>query len=303
MPPTSFQPTISRPADFEAYWAQTLADLAKVPLAAEEEELPLRSTDYCTAYDVHFTGLGPYRLFGYLSIPNGEGPFPLLIHLPRYGSVVEIIPQGDANEKRSRYMIFSPAGRGQRNADRPYAAAYPGIFSQGIDDPHTYLFRAFVADCLRAVDYALSRPEVDRRRVVALSDTDLPLFSAALRPEITHAIANPTFFYAALDRAGQTTDYPLEELNDYLRLYPDRRPAVARTLAYFDPLFFAPAVAIPTLLWGDPALVGPLAAAMAGPVQVQEPAHSSYKDGMVREQWLARQLGFADVIVPAHWRS
>jgi cephalosporin-C deacetylase len=297
-----FHPTTLRPDDFDDYWAGVLTELAQLPVAAEEEELPLRSTDFCTTYAVRYTGIGPYRLFGYLTIPKGEGPFPAMIQLPRYGSVLEIIRQGDAVELLGRYVLFSPAGRGQRNADRPYAAAYPGIFLDGIDDPQTYIFRGFIADCCRAVDYLLTRPEIDHSRIAAASGTDLPLLTAALRPEITHIAAAPTFFYAALDRAPQTEEYPLEEINDYLRLYPHRRQAIARTLAYFDPLFFAPLIRIPTLLWGEPDLMEPLAQAIAGPVDLRPSAHSSYKDGLYQEQWLSQQLGFDDIIVPAHWQ-
>jgi cephalosporin-C deacetylase-like acetyl esterase len=298
-----FQPGAARPGDFDSYWTDILEALSQLPLATEEETLPLRSTEFCTAYTVRLTGLGPYRLFGYLSIPKGEGPFPTLIFLPRYGSVVEIIPQGDANEKRERFAIFSLAARGQRNADRPYVAAYPGLFTEGLEEPQRYIFRGIIADCCRAVDYVLTRPEVDRSRIAVVSGTDLPLLTAALRPEISHVVANPVFFYAPLARAPQTETYPLEEINDYLRLYPDRREAAARTLAYFDPLFFAPAIRCPVLLWGAPDLVTPLAEAISGPVELRESAHSSYKDGLYQEQWLARQFGFDEAIVPAHWQS
>lgn len=303
---TAFQPTTMRPDDFEAYWAQILTELEALPIAAEEEALPLRSTDFCTTYAVRYTGLGAYRLFGYLSIPQGEGPFPTIINLPRYGSVLEIIPQGEANEKRGRYLIFSPAGRGQRNADKPYAAAYPGIHTEAIDDQDRYIFRGFMADLCRAVDYVLTRPEVDHSRIAAVSGTDLPLFVAAFRPAITHVVAEPSFFYAALDRAAQVDaqadNYPLEELNDYLRLYPERQAQVAQTLAYFDPLFFAPSIQGSTLLWGQPDQVRPLTTVMPGKVEIRASEQSTYKDGLYQEQWLTEQLGFDEAIVPAHWQ-
>ena len=297
----AFQPTTVRPVDFDAYWQAVKEELGGIPIAAEEEELPLRSTDEATAYAVRLTSIGPYRIFGYLSIPKGEGPFPTLVYLTRCQSVVEIIPQGDANEKRGRFATFSLAVRGQRNADQPYAAAYPGAFMEGIEDPGSYLFRGIVADCCRAVDYVMTRPEVDQSRVVGLVANELPLLTAALHTGLTHVVASTSFFYAALDAAAQTDGYPLEELNDYLRMYPDRRDVVARTLAYFDPLFFAPQVKVAVQLWANSEEVAPLVDAMGGDVEVRASEHSRYKDGLVQEQWIADQFGLEGLILPAHW--
>lgn len=298
----AFQPTTVRPDDFDAYWADVLRELQAIPIAPEETELPLRSTEFCAVYEVRFTSLGPYRLFGYLSVPKGEGPFPTQIYLSPYQSVVGVMPLGEAIEKRGRFVTFALAARGQRNADKPYAAAFPGMLTDGIDDPHSYIFRGFVADCCRAVDYLLTRPEVDQTRLAAVVANELPLLTAALRPELTRIVATPAIFYATMDQLPQTDVYPLEEINDYLRLYPDRRGAVARTLAYFDPLFFAPSVRIPTLLWGNPRTVAPLAEAVDGQVEVREPTYSSYQDGLYQEEWLARQFGFEKAILPAHWQ-
>src|SRR5262249_10878656 len=93
--------------DFDAYWQSVLEELAALPIAAEEELLPIRGTEFCACYGVRFTSIGPYRLFGFLSIPRGEGPFPTLLSLPRYQSVVEVLTQGDSNLKRGRYITFS----------------------------------------------------------------------------------------------------------------------------------------------------------------------------------------------------
>ena len=65
-------------------------------------------------YGVRLTSLGPYRLFAYLGVPHGDGPFPAVYYVAKYGSVVETIPQGTSAFERSRYVTLSIAARGQR---------------------------------------------------------------------------------------------------------------------------------------------------------------------------------------------
>ncbi|MCE2439485.1 MAG: acetylxylan esterase [Candidatus Latescibacteria bacterium] len=300
--PVPYRPTTTRPEDFDAYWNCTMKALDATPMAPEEELMPIRSTAYSTTYGVRFTSVGPYRLFGYLSIPHGEGPFPTLVYLTRLQSVVEPLPQGDAVEKLGQFLVFAMAARGQRNADRPYAASFPGLFMDGIEDPAGYVMRGIVADCCRAVDYVLTRPEADHRRMVGIGQNEMPLLAAALRGGLTHLVASPSFYYGTLDRAAGTESYPLEEVNEYLRQFPDRRAMVARTVSYFDPLFFAPRITVPTLLWGSRPVLGAMVESMPGRAEVRASEHSRYRDGVFQERWVARQLGLKDVILPAHWR-
>ena len=221
------------PAGLDHYWQTTLDELAKLPAAPEVEEITLRSTDFATAYSVHLTSIGPYRIFAYLSIPRGNGPFPARYYLPRYGSVVEPIPQGAPNALRQHYVTFSLGVRGQRGADQPWAASFPGLLTQDIEDQWTYVYRGIVADCRRGLEYLLSRPEVDRNRIVAIGN-DLALITAALCSEVTHVVCTPAIFYAPADLSPRSQVYPLEEINDYIRCYPSSRAAVHRTLAFFD---------------------------------------------------------------------
>src|SRR5439155_8812518 len=209
--------------------------------------LTLRSTDFATLYGVQLTSLGPYRVFGYLSIPTGDGPFPAIYYVPKYQSVLEIISQGTANLQRSRYMTFALAARGQRNADTPYAAMFPGLLTDGIDQAASYVFRGIVADSVRGLEFLLTRHELDHTRVVVFGN-DLALITAALHPGATHLVTTPALFYNAAELAPRTQAYPLEELNDYLRAFPTHAEAVRQTLAYYDLRAFAPRVRATTLL-------------------------------------------------------
>ena len=169
------------------------------------------------------------------------------------------------------------------------------MMTEGIDSPETSIFRGFVADWLRAVDYLLTRPEVDRSRLAAIKPEGMPLLTAALRPEVTHVVASPGSFY-------NTGDQVPGEVEDYLRSYPEKEAQVKRTLSYFDPFFFASNVRARTLLLGNPEAVAPLVEALAGETDVRESERSSFKDGMFQERWIADQFGFEDIIVPAHWQ-
>jgi cephalosporin-C deacetylase len=297
-------------AHVHAYWQQTLDDLARYPARPEIDLLPLRSTDFATLYGVRLTSLGPYRLFGYLSIPTGTGPFPAIYYAPKYQSVLEIIPQGTANLQRSRYITLTLAGRGQRNADTPYAAMFPGLLTEGINSADSYIFRGIVADSVRSFNFLLTQRELDTTRVVVVGN-DMALITAALAPGATHVVTTPALFYDTAALAPRTQAYPLEEINDYLRMFPARAEAVRQTLAYYDLRTLAPRVTATTLLMAgapgsllDRATLEPLATALRGQVTVYDSEQSSYKDGLYTEQWMAAQCGITDVqsILPAHWR-
>ena len=292
---------------FAAYWDEVLGRLAATPLAPECGAIAMRETDFARLYGVRLTGVGPYRLFGYLSVPRGEGPFPAIYWAPPYGSVQEIIPQGTANEVRSRFATFALAHRGQRTADRPLAAMFPGLLTCGIESPETYLFREIVADAARGLQFLAGRPEVDPGRLVAVGN-DLALQAVALTGSASCLVCSPELFFDPLWRAGRTRAYPLEEYNDYLRRFPARRASVARTLANFDLTRFARRVSVPTLIVAGPAgtdrdeaVLAPLHRAVDGPVSSYQSVDSNYFDGVAVDGWIADQLGSGPPILPRHW--
>lgn len=278
---------------FDRYWDEVDRELARYPAAPELEPSPLRATAYATVYQVRLTSSGPYRIFGYYSVPVGDGPFPGLLLTPRYGSVNHVPHPDD----RRRYAVLVLMHRGQRLADQPFQAAYPGLLTLGIDDPARYIYRGIVADCLRGAEFLLARPEVAAGRVGIVGD-DLAILTAARRPRFAAAHFSGLQFFRLLEACARTDGYPIEEVNDYLRAYPERRAAVARTLALFDPVHHAPRVRATALLsLHDPGTLGggdwlqPLSAALGGAVQHYPLTHEGATDHDWIDAWLAGQLG------------
>ena len=283
------------PADFDVYWDAVDQDLARYPAAAELRSSPARTTEFATAYDVRLTSIGPYRIFGYFSVPTGKGPFPALLVTPRYGSVNNP-PHWD---DRRRYAVLTLMHRGQRLADEPFAAAYPGLLTHGIVDPASYVYRGIVADCLRGAEFLQGRSEVDPNRVGIVGD-DLAIIAAARRPAFAALQVQTAslLFYRLMEARLCSSAYPVEEVNDELRAHPDRADAVARTLAFFDPVYHAPRVTAATLLptGGDGSPTGrewlrPLFEALGGRAEELALTHEGGTDHDRMDAWLARRLG------------
>jgi cephalosporin-C deacetylase len=155
-----------------------------------------------------------------------------------------------------------------------------------------------VADCLRGLEFLRRRPEVDPGRVGVAGD-DLALITAARRPGVRAAQVTGAMLYRLAEARLGTDAYPVEEVSDYLRAYPDRVEAVARTLAYVDPRHHAPRITAPTVTQitvgqggiGGPEWMQPLIDAIAGPVDTYTLTNKGGIDHDEREAWLAGQLG------------
>jgi cephalosporin-C deacetylase len=270
--------------EFDEYWGAVDAELAALPARPVLERIPRRCTADFTGYEVRLTSIGPYRIFGYLSVPTGEGPFPALLTTPRYGSVNNPPHYND----RLRYVTLTIAHRGQRTADTPYAAAYPGLLTDGIADAESYVYRGIVADCLRAAEYLSGLASVDASRVAVVGD-DLALLTAARRP----LFAALQLTGALLYRGGEQTDadYPTAEFGDHLRAHPGDADAVRRTLAFFDAERHAAAVTAAARV-EIPGAASPLST-LAERLGAERYAltHHGQADNDAADAWLAGRFG------------
>ena len=300
----------NRPSDFGSFWYTVGKELAEIPVAPEVESIPMRSTDFADLYGVRLSSIGPYRLFGYLSIPKGDGPFPVIYYVPKNASVLEIIPQGTSNEIRSRYITFSLACRGMRNSDSPYAAMYPGQLTDGLESPETYVYRGIVADTIRGADYIMTRPEVDKNRVAAWGN-DNAILAAALHDSLTHVVSTPAYLFDPVESVSKTDSYPLAEFGDYIRSNPSNSDMAGSILEYFNLRWHAQSITADTLIMADhedgiysTETLSDLKELILGEITLHGSERSSFKDGLFAENWITFEMFGKEVspIVPEHWR-
>jgi cephalosporin-C deacetylase len=233
------------PSDF---WQRTEARLAETPLGLSLSRDDFYSQPEWDVYHLGYSTTDGHRLFAWLSVPKGaDGPLPALVRMPDYASVHDII----YTSLRHRAVVMNATHRGQRNSDGAYRAAYPGLLTDGIADGESWAILGAYADCLRAMD-ALIGQEAAEIGDVAVWGAGLGgslSIAAASRRALVRAVASdtpmPLGHPAALEDG---LGYPLGEIGDYLRLYPDHRGEVERTLGLLDPLSDAASVSAPVLL-------------------------------------------------------
>lgn len=291
---------IEGPEGLGAWWDAIDAGLAALPANPEFTVAPLQSNEDATVHRVRMTSLDDYVIAAWFSVPHGEGPFPALFTTPAYASVV--VPAHV--DVRKRYVTMNVMTRGQRGADKPYAAAYPGHLTHGMNDPEHWVFRGVMADMLRAYDVLADHPSVDGHRI-GITGTDAGLLLNARRPGARAVQVMSTFWYRLAEMAAVTDAYPQEELNDWLRMYPEDRDAMERSLAMVDPVHQADRVNAPVWFARDQAgrftsdaWYQRLADGIESSITYFDMSHEGQTDYDASDAWMSTQLG-----VPASPRT
>lgn len=245
-----YAPTVAEPSDFDAFWAQTLAEARQRPLNAQFDPVNVGLRTVQT-FDVSFAGYGGQTIKGWLIAPH-DAAAPL-------AGVVEFIGYGGGRGYPFNWLAWPSAGfafmvmdtRGQGSAwqrgdtpDLPDGAnpAYPGFMTQGILDPKSYYYRRLFTDAVRAVEAFMSHPLVDPQRVAVTGGSQgggLSLAAAGLLPEVSVVMPDVPFLCHFRRSVEMTPDAPYTEITRYLSVHRDRVDQVFETLSYFDGVNFA----------------------------------------------------------------
>jgi cephalosporin-C deacetylase len=249
----AYKPPLTREPDFAGFWAETLGSARRIPLEPELEpaDYPADGIEISRA---SFAGWDGARVTCWYLRPSGTGPFPGLVFYHGYsgsrGAIYDYL--GWASQG---YAVLTVDCRGQ-NGDTNDTTVYPsghstGWMTLGITRRDTYYYRGVFVDCVRALDFMESRPEVDRSRIGVTGISQgggLTLAVAGLdrRPKV----AMPDVPYLCnYPRALDCTDQrPYNELIDYLRSHPGQEEQVFTTLSYFDSMNLAADISCPTLV-------------------------------------------------------
>ncbi|MEM9919484.1 MAG: Ig-like domain-containing protein [Bacteroidota bacterium] len=143
------------PSDFDSYWQNQKSALAAIPLDAQLS--PYTSTAYATTYRVNLASIDNRRVYGYISIPNGNGPFPAVLSLPSFGSQPNVVtPAPDIAERGGAISLTISIHNAEPDQFDP-TSYQPDVLT---DQNQLYGRYALLAG-IRAIDYLFSRNDFD----------------------------------------------------------------------------------------------------------------------------------------------
>jgi cephalosporin-C deacetylase len=244
-----FRSAVSEPADFDEFWAGTLAQARThdAPPRLIRVDSPLSTLE---VHDVTFPGYDGEPIRAWYRRPAGvTGPLPVVVQYVGYGGGrghhLENLVWASAGYAHLQ-MDTRGQGSGWSRGDTPDSGAagpqIPGVMTRGIEAPQTYYYRRLFTDAVRAVDAARRLPGVDAGRVAVLGGSQggaMALAVGGLVPDVAAVVAYVPFL-CDIARAVTITDaYPFREVADYLSTHREKVDVVLRTLGYIDGVAFA----------------------------------------------------------------
>ncbi len=235
-----YRPPLTARPDFDEFWKRTLSEARAVDLnpLIEPVDYPIKSLH---VNRLSYAGYGGDRIKGLYILPDkADGKLPPVIVYHGYsggaGQVHLHLPwllMGCA------VIAVDTRGQGGETGDPAgyHDGTIGGWMTQGLTDPDDYYYRRAYTDCVRAVDFAASRDELDLTKLTITGGSQgggLSLAVAGLEPRVKFTMADVPF----LCHFGRATDIaangPYQELQRYFAKYPDRVELGYATLSYFD---------------------------------------------------------------------
>lgn len=306
--PSRIAPAQAEPDDFDAFWRAGRRQVRELPEDAVVTPLPKFSREQYACYKLSLANLHETRAWGFLAVPQGEGPFPLVVRVP--GANLRA-PSRPATQEAGRGAIELLLSAHAHDPNLPpeafaelVAAGLGNYIRQGAPDREAYYYRRAILGADRLLDYVCDNYPWDGKHCVVVGHSQggaFALFLGGLNARVSAvAAAKPAMCDHAGYTRGRATGWP--NLASYQK--PELQAATLAMSGYFDGAFFARRIKVPAIV-----TVGYLDAAcppssvlaaynqLAGPKRLfHEPdaGHSAGKgayDAYLRDTWLPGQLG------------
>ncbi len=247
------EPSTPPPDDFDAFWEEQKARLARIPVNAKLERVEL-DDDAVELFSITMDNINDTKIYGYLAKPKGDGPFPAYLQL-QWAGVYSLDPNWVRWPAHQGFIALDINAHAIENGkpQEYYATlnegALKGYTYEGRESRETCYFLRMYLSCHRAAEYLASRPDWDGKHLIASGGSQgggQAIVTAALNPHVTALAANVPAMCDHTARAlpDRAPGWPM------LVAVTDGRldPSQAEAARYYDAINFARRVTVPALI-------------------------------------------------------
>ncbi|MGE3149009.1 MAG: acetylxylan esterase [Pseudorhodoplanes sp.] len=240
--------------ELNRFWDATLKELQAVPIDAEVQAadppgMMHEGVKTIQNHSVRMTSFEGVKIRGWYTTPIGAPPvhgFPAIVTLPGYFGIQPL----PVHYVRHGYATLALYPRSQGESLQEWKIDHATRLTYHPKDRNKYYYRAAYMDCVRAVDFLCSRPEIDKNRVCVWGMSQgggLALALGALDSRVK-AIAAELAWPLNFPLSCKIESKPYGELFELLKANPGDRDEIMATLAYFDPLHLVKRIKRPVLM-------------------------------------------------------
>lgn len=246
--PEEIQSQHGRPADFDSFWQTTKSELAAVNPQFKMTEKADQETENRKVYLIEMRSLDNITVRGWLTIPKTtikNRRFTTLLALPGYQ--VDLKPMLGEDDD---IAIITLNVRGQGNSRDVIHPKRPDYISLNAEDKNKYVLRGAIMDCIRAIDFIYSRPELDPKRIEVSGGSLGGFFAAAVAglDNRVQLISSQNPILSDIRNLADQEDWPMYDLHKYAGEKGVKFDKVLDNLDYFDIKNFAQNIQTPILL-------------------------------------------------------
>lgn len=240
--PEKISVSLNRQIDFDKFWEVSLKELAAIPPDYKVTPQKREGNTQTELYKVEMTSFGGLTVRGWLEVPKKKGKYPALLRVPGYQEHLKPI------DKYDDLIVFSFNTRDHGESDDTGKRGYD-MWVRGFDDKDNYFYRGLYLDCIRAVDFLMSRKDVDPDRIAIWGGSQgggLSFATAMLDQRIDLCIADIPFL-CDLSRYLAITHW--DEVDIWFEEHPEQTwQSILRTLSYFDTKNMANKIKCPVIM-------------------------------------------------------
>jgi cephalosporin-C deacetylase-like acetyl esterase len=150
---------------FKEYWDENLAELKKIKPEFRLIKKDSLCTDNRDVYIAEMKSFGGLTIRGYYFVPKTAGKHAAILHVPGYGQ--DYRDRRVFMENRENVIELALCVRGHGISADVFNPGFgvPGIWGYKLCSKSEIAYRAIYLDCVRAIEFLFSRPEVDTTRI------------------------------------------------------------------------------------------------------------------------------------------